>query len=224
MLSRLIPPLKFTHAWCGRAYIIFMIINIGTSLIIHNEGLPPAVLVSFIWVLGGLCLAWIFIVIYKMIFQSKLVDRVDAKVRSEGLGKSTLSEIMTSETKSMLEEQTWMQRLFSLKAAHGALMFTSWVNIAGRIFASNQSSFVCYTAPAYKPVYRNVSFVAMSDPNFSRLPWARLGTAGWGALLLFAPLLAALIFGVCYVLVTEALKKRRAAQLVAASQLEMVEK
>lgn len=33
----------------------------GTSLIIHNSGLPAATLISFIWVLGGMCVAWILV-------------------------------------------------------------------------------------------------------------------------------------------------------------------
>lgn len=33
----------------------------GTSLIIHNSGLPAATLISFIWCLGGMCVAWIIV-------------------------------------------------------------------------------------------------------------------------------------------------------------------
>lgn len=75
---------------------------------------------------GGLIVAWIFIIIYKMMFQSRLLTRVDAKVRSEGLGKLSLGELMAQETQGMLMEQTIVQRVFSLKALHGAFMFTSW--------------------------------------------------------------------------------------------------
>jgi hypothetical protein len=105
---------------------------------------------------------------------------------------------------------------------HLADCLISRINIAGRIFASNQSSFQCYTAPAYKPAFGNVSFVAGTDPNYSRLPWARLGgAAGWGAVLILVPLLCAFIFALAYVLITNAMRKRRVAQEVASSQYEL---
>lgn len=115
MLARLFPPLKFLHPYFGYSYIMFMLINTGSSLVIHNQGLPPAVLVSFIWVIGGLCLAWIMIIVHKKLFQSKLLEKVDAKVRSEGLGKESLQEVMAMETQKILLEQNWKQRLFSWK-------------------------------------------------------------------------------------------------------------
>lgn len=189
-----------------------MILNIGCSIVIHNTGLPIATLVSFLWVLAGLVIAWFLIVIYKMIMQSRLERRVEAKLRSEGIGGTSLSQLMEEEYVGMLHEQTWAQRLFNLKSIHGALMFTSWINIAGRIFASNQKGYACTTAPAYKPFLgaTNVSFVPYSDPNYNSLPWAKLGVAGWGAVMLFVPLLVAFVFGLCYVLITQKIRARNA--------------
>lgn len=58
-IVRAIPSLRWTHAWFGRAYIIAMLWATATSLIIHNSGLPPATLISFVWVLGGMTIAWV---------------------------------------------------------------------------------------------------------------------------------------------------------------------
>ena len=52
---------------------------------------------------------------------------------------------------NILKDRNLPQRIFSLKAFHGIFMFMSWINITGRIFASNQSGdFECYTYPIYK--------------------------------------------------------------------------
>merc|ERR1711991_697548 len=211
ILSRLLPSrFKFIHQWCGRAYIAFMILNIGVSIVIHNEGLPIAVLISFIWVLGAMILAWFLVLIYKMLHQRKVEERVDAKIRADGLGKSTLAEVMSAESAKILEEQSFWKRLLSLKGLHGVLMFVSWVNVMGRVFASNQSEFRCYTAPAYKPITNLTGFIPYSDPNYDTLPWARLGgTAAWGAVLFFAPFIAAYLFAMGYIWVTGLIRKRK---------------
>ena len=57
--------LKSLHTWMGRFYIIFMIWNIALSLLIHNTGLPLAIIISFIYVLSGLTIGWILICIHK---------------------------------------------------------------------------------------------------------------------------------------------------------------
>lgn len=58
-----------------------------------------------------------------------------------------LAALVAGEKARAAASKGFVARLFSLKAVHGALMFTSWLNIAGRIFASNQrpDSFSCYT-------------------------------------------------------------------------------
>ena len=53
------------HSWMGRIYIMLMLWNVALSLLIHNTGLPLGVIISFIYVLGGLSLGWIFIGIHK---------------------------------------------------------------------------------------------------------------------------------------------------------------
>jgi len=61
MISRVIPKIRWMHPWFGKTYIVLMIWTIASSLLIHNEGIPPAVIGSFIWVLGGLTVAWFVI-------------------------------------------------------------------------------------------------------------------------------------------------------------------
>lgn len=54
-------PLNSIHMWFGRAYILGMIWTIASSSLIRNEGLPLGVIVSFLWVLGGLTFGYIMI-------------------------------------------------------------------------------------------------------------------------------------------------------------------
>ena len=46
------------------------------------------------------------------------------------------------------DEEPYVLRLFSFKIFHAAFMFTSWLNIAGRIFASDQTGYLPYSQPA----------------------------------------------------------------------------
>ena len=82
-------------------------------------------------------------------------------------------------------------------------MFMSWINITGRIFASDQSGdFQCYTYPIYKvgnETSLNQSIIEFNivpeiDPNYDRLPWAHI--ENWWAVIFSVGILAvALIFG-----------------------------
>ncbi len=56
LLSRCV--CKDYHPSFGKLYIIMMLWAMGSSLLIHNEGLPLAVLVSFLWTMLGLTLGW----------------------------------------------------------------------------------------------------------------------------------------------------------------------
>eukprot|EP00878_Enallax_costatus_P035426 GHUV01039495.1.p1 GENE.GHUV01039495.1~~GHUV01039495.1.p1 ORF type:complete len:117 (-),score=2.87 GHUV01039495.1:330-680(-) len=58
-VTRLVPAVSWTHAWFGRAYILSMLWATATSMVIHNSGLPPATLISFVWSLGGLTVSWV---------------------------------------------------------------------------------------------------------------------------------------------------------------------
>jgi len=50
----------------GRVYILAMLWSTATSLLVHNTGLPAGVLISFVWVMGGLTIGWILINIHQV--------------------------------------------------------------------------------------------------------------------------------------------------------------
>ena len=163
MLCRIHDAWHKWHALFGRMYILCMLWCMGTSLLIHNVGLPVGVLISFLFVLVGLSIGWACIVIFKLCN-----------------GKP-----------------------YACKAAHGSFMFMTWVNMLGRLFASNQSGdFSCHTYPVYKQLdsskfmglHSNLSFVPILDPAFHKMPWAG-SLVAWSLGISLGPLLLALALG-----------------------------
>ncbi|KAF8067327.1 hypothetical protein HT031_002375 [Scenedesmus sp. PABB004] len=210
-VSRVVPAARPLHAWFGRGYIVSMLWATATSLLIHNTGLPPSTLVSFIWVLGGLCVGWLLALLHGQRATRAALAAVGADVSAGGLppGGPGLAQRVAAEKARAAGAKTAAQRFFSLKAAHGIIMFVSWINVAGRIFASNQSGdFTCHTIPVFKPLDTpdtppggdpaTLVVVPPHDPNYARQPWARLGTAGWGATMLLGPAAGAAAVGLAY--------------------------
>ena len=194
-ITRLHPKIKPVHEWFGRTYILSMMYSTASSLLIHNTGLPLAVLVSFVYCLLGLGLGWIFIVLHKkMIFNKVLAKKIE--------GVEDLRRHLNIATKEVIESRSRVNKLFSYKTFHAMLMFLSWFNIAGRIFASDQSGdFTCYTYPIYKIDNRSskeIILVPEEDPNYARLPWAN-NELGWGLGLFFGPLIFAFFFGMLWI-------------------------
>jgi hypothetical protein len=186
-----------------------MIWSMASSLLIHNTGLGVAVLFSFLWVLLGMTIAWFLIVLHQQKMTKQATLNVQETIKQTGLN-GDLAEAIQQEKKHIAASKTFAQRMFSYKAVHGMLMFTSWFNIVGRIFASNQSGdFTCYTYPVYKPIdtkhFNGTSYpmtpVPALDPDYARLPWAKMGNEVWAVLLLFGPLAAAAIVGAVWSLV-----------------------
>ena len=62
LVLRALPRFMWLHPHFGRGYIVCMLWLMATSLLMHNTGLPIAVLLSFVSVLGGLTLGWACIV------------------------------------------------------------------------------------------------------------------------------------------------------------------
>ncbi len=196
MVVRAFPPkYKATHAWLGRVYLLSMTWSTATSLLIHNTGLPVSVLVSFSGVLIGLTVGWCAIVIHRYNLQNQALEAVGAKLNKRGaLPEGGLTQAVGQAKKEIVESKTLLQRLFSLKTLHGVLFFMSWFNIAGRIFASNQSGdFTCTTYPVYKPidtaefkgVGKPLTLVTSTNPDSFRLPWVRVGGDGvWGLIVI----------------------------------------
>ena len=64
-ITRLHYKMTFLHHWFGKLYILNMLYATASSLLIHNTGLPFAILISFAYVLGALTIGWILITIHK---------------------------------------------------------------------------------------------------------------------------------------------------------------
>lgn len=186
MVVRALPPrYKATHAWLGRIYLLSMTWSTATSLLIHNTGLPVSVLTAFSGVLIGLTIGWCAIVIHRYQLQNRALEVVTMKLnKGSKLPEGGIAQAFGEAKKEIVESKTFMQRLISLKTLHGVLFFMSWFNIAGRIFASNQSGdFTCNTYPIYKPINtvefegvgKPLTLVTSFNPEAYRLPWVRVG-------------------------------------------------
>jgi hypothetical protein len=182
----------------------------GTSIVINNTGLPEAVLWSFLWVGMGLTVGWFLINLHQIKLLRNATREVEKDLQKGKAIEGSLEEMIATAKGNILERRSFKERFFSLKAAHGIMFVVSYLNIVGRLFASNQSGdFQCHTYPVYKPIESQATFnganltapytledliVPGKDPNFSRLPWSG-GAKQWGALLFFAPTTLAIIGG-----------------------------
>jgi hypothetical protein len=202
--ARVYPHLHPWHAMFGRLYILCMLWCMATSLIVHNVGLPVGVLVSFFVVLMGLSLGWGCIKIHQGHVQKKMMEKIVEWSSKDTPSKEALSEtIIHTIRANMFAERTAYQRLFSYKAAHGALMFMSWANIAGRLVSSNQSGdFTCHTYPVYKQLdsakftglNQPLTYVPIEERSNITLPWSH-SLVGWGLEMSLGPLALGLFVG-----------------------------
>lgn len=214
-LSRLVPQLKFMHAFMGRVYISAMVLSTAAAMVIHNTGLALGVLVAFVWVLGGMILGWFIIQLHQNQMNSLAIDLVDKWIKENTLGGRSLAEALNEAKMQVSKAKTWTQRFVSYKAAHGILMTLSWFNIAGRFWASEvDTEFACYTYPYYKgvesPIYRTKGIDFASMPAADRLvpleDESRIGLGrqfpgkewGWMAILGTTPVLISLIIGFAF--------------------------
>jgi hypothetical protein len=201
-ITRLVPSISIWHAFFGRAYILCMLWCMATSLLVHNSGLPIAVCISFLFVLLGLTLGWTCIKLHQHFLHGQMLDEVQLKLKSSR-SFLLLSQEMKGAIHKINERKSWSERMLSFKAAHGVLMFVSWINMAGRIFGSNQSGdFTCHTYPVYKqldsPKFKgfnhSLTYLPTHDPDYARMPWAS-SLVGWGLELSLLPLLGAAFIG-----------------------------
>lgn len=215
MVTRMVPPQwRWLHKWFGLSFTINMIWAIFSSLLIHNTGLPVATLISFAFVGGGLTVGWVVIRFYQLNMSNQAMQRVQQTLLTKTMPKTASDEDTTTTSldlvvllqqakQDILKEQTFLQRFFSLKTLHGVAFFVSWFQLAGRIFASNQSGdFTCYTYPVYKPIDTpeggmhagNLTLVPTNDPNWDRLPWSK-GVVSWSLTIVFSSMAVAIVVG-----------------------------
>jgi len=216
-VTRLLPPrYKRMHSWFGRLYILSMLWSTVTSLLMNNTGLPLSTIISFGAVMGGLTVGWMAIVVHRngMDRQARTVvqERLLEKAKLGTLGDDAnggedfdLSKMLDDAKTDVVNSKTFVQRLFSLKALHGTLFFVSWMQITGRIFASNQSGdFTCHTYPVYKPIDapqvpegadEELTIVPTEDPDYDRLPWAAAGPVAWTMQIIVGSLVGAVVVG-----------------------------
>uniref|UniRef100_A0A7R9VIB9 Uncharacterized protein n=1 Tax=Pseudictyota dubia TaxID=2749911 RepID=A0A7R9VIB9_9STRA len=198
---------KWLHSWFGRIYILSMLWSTVTSTLITNTGLPLATIISFGAVMGGLTVGWIAIIIHKQKMERSAITLVHEKLlqqSSKGIdNESDLNQMLQDAKVEVAESKTFKERFFSLKTLHGTLFFVSWMQITGRIFASNQSGdFTCHTYPVYKPINTaegdydngNLTLVPTNDPDWDRLPWSN-GVVAWSMQIILGSLFGALAVG-----------------------------
>ena len=206
MVTRLFPKYHWLHNWLGKFYIMFMLWGTATAMIIHNTGLPVGVLLSFLWVNIGLSVGWIAITVHMNRRRSK---------KSPNQSSEADNEDSIAAAPGTPEKSRWRKiwdRMTTLKAFHGCIMFVSWINVAGRVFATpGLGQFDCYTYPVYKPLksvhftptttdnVTDITFVPFLDPNYKRLPWANF-EGGWAALMLLGMYALAFLVGWVYLM------------------------
>ena len=96
-----------------------------------------------------LTLGWVCVKLHQHFMNEQILDEVQQKLKRSrsSLLLPLLSQEMKTAAQSINDRKSWSQRMFSFKAAHGILMFVSWINMTGRIFGSNQSGdFTCLSS------------------------------------------------------------------------------
>jgi hypothetical protein len=214
-LTRLIPRLKWMHAFLGRVYISAMALSTVAALLIHNTGLALGVLLAFAWVLSGMIFGWFIIKQHQNQMTTLGLELVDQWLKEDKMAGRSLKVALADAKEQITRAKTWVQRFISYKAAHGILMTLSWFNIAGRFMATGapEMEFTCYTYPVYKqvnaPIYRTKGDNWASKSLVERLlPLeSEKGGAGrnfpgqeWGffAMLFFFPVISATLFGIVF--------------------------
>ena len=183
---------KNYHSIFGRSYMLSILWNTASSLLIHNNGLPLVVLFSFLWVLGCMTIGYILIVIYKHKTFHNFLHMIDIFIQNKDriLIYNHIEKIYENKRKYLVEKRN----LFVIKGFHGTLMFVSWFNISGRIFFSEvNKDFKCYTYPIYK---ENGNIVPMNDPNYNNLIWAN-NEIIWGINLYVIPFFIGMLMISC---------------------------
>ena len=131
------------------------------------------------------------------------MENIQEKINQSDIKINNLPSQIDAEKAAIIQAKPFLKRMFSLKGLHGTIMFVSWYNIAGRIFASNQSGdFTCFTYPAYKQVdtkhgnfiNQPITWIPIHSDRYALLPWAN-SEASFGALNFIGPCVFGILFG-----------------------------
>ena len=77
----------------------------------------------------------------------------------------SLGNVVTYETDKLVNNKTFRERFFSLKALHGFCMTFSWYQMFGRTIVTNPAKWSgCWTYPCYK---NTLEYIPTIDPNYS---------------------------------------------------------
>lgn len=171
LLSRVIVPLKTWHSLFGRLYLIFMFWCMGSSLLIHNAGIPFPIIVSFLYLLGGITIGWLAIYWHIRNMDLTLWHRVQIATREALMMGQTdldLQLIRQQELGKIVNQKTFTQRFFSLKTVHGMFLTFSWCQMAGRLVVTNPGNqwHGCWTYPAYKNPTGMAVFINATQPGY----------------------------------------------------------
>lgn len=83
-----------------------------------------------------MCVAWIIIKFHEIRMNRAALALVTQQLASGGpeavAASKDLAAAINSAKGQLASSKGFVQRFFSLKAAHGIIMFVSWINIAGR--------------------------------------------------------------------------------------------
>jgi hypothetical protein len=131
----------------------------GSSLLIHNTGLPFPIIISFLYLLGSITIGWTAIWFHARRFQSQLWSRIQGKI-SQSNDEVNIAQLIASESQSINAGKKFIYRFVSLKTLHGMLMTFSWYQMLGRLVVTNPGSWDgCWTYPAYKCASGSAVFV-----------------------------------------------------------------
>eukprot|EP01129_Flabellula_baltica_P008126 TRINITY_DN31_c0_g1_i1.p1 TRINITY_DN31_c0_g1~~TRINITY_DN31_c0_g1_i1.p1 ORF type:complete len:258 (+),score=29.76 TRINITY_DN31_c0_g1_i1:53-826(+) len=164
ILARVVPQIAKFHVWFGRFFVVFMFWAMASSLLIHNTGMPLAIIISFLILLITLSIGWIAIRWWSTKKTEQITKAVEERINSKQLKNVDLNELFASERAKDFNKQTYWQRVLSLKTLHGVLMTLCWYQLAGRTAVTNPFSswHGCETYPA---IYENGTLQYLPEQN-----------------------------------------------------------
>ncbi|PRP74858.1 hypothetical protein PROFUN_09558 [Planoprotostelium fungivorum] len=187
--TRIIPRFHSLHRWFGRAFLISLLWASGSSILIINHGLPKIIILFLALMLVFLTIGVIVISIDQARYQKELRRRVDDHFATKGHLDLSVSQVESLLAQEMKAEKTWTQRLFSLKALHGACMVVAWYQMFGRAAVTNpyKEEYKCWTYPVAKNGTGDLHYLPRHDPHYKIDDPVRFAIMVTGPLLVVIP-------------------------------------